>query len=122
MTTNMLFQFHPNLDLQLSSSTNININHVDDAAAAASNSNSIAMAEEERKEAKREVEVAELEYANAMRIRRLAQAELDRASAFKAHALQHFHSTILQITCHACKHHPPLQFGALTAHSHFYMP
>ncbi|KAL2929450.1 Protein SHOOT GRAVITROPISM 5 [Bienertia sinuspersici] len=64
-----------------------------------------AYAEDARKEAKRQVELAEREFANAKRIRQQAQAELDKAEALKQHAMKQISSTLLQITCHACKQH-----------------
>lgn len=69
-----------------------------------------AYAEEARREAKRQVELAEREFANAKRIRQQAQAELDKAQALKEHAMKQISSTLLQITCHACKQ----QFHAST--------
>ncbi|KAL5748706.1 hypothetical protein ACOSQ2_026003 [Xanthoceras sorbifolium] len=60
-------------------------------------------AEEARQAAKRQIELAEQEFANAKRIRQQAQAELDRAQALKMHAIKQINSTILRITCHACK-------------------
>lgn len=62
-----------------------------------------AYAEDARKEAKRQIELAEREFANAKRIRQQAQAELDKAQALKEHAMKQISSTLLQITCHACK-------------------
>lgn len=62
-----------------------------------------AYAEEARQRAKRQVELAEQEFANAKRIRQQAQVELDKAQALREHATKQINSTILQITCHACK-------------------
>ena len=62
-----------------------------------------AYAEEARKQAKRQIEIAEQEFNNAKRIRQQAQAELDKACALKEHAMKQINSTMLQITCHACK-------------------
>ncbi|PON46926.1 TFIIH C1-like domain containing protein [Trema orientale] len=62
-------------------------------------------AEEARQQAKRQIELAEQEFANAKRIRQQAQAELDKAQALKEHAIKQLNSTLLQLTCHACKHH-----------------
>ncbi|XP_028785052.1 zinc finger protein SHOOT GRAVITROPISM 5-like [Neltuma alba] len=62
-----------------------------------------AYAEEARKEAKRQMEAAEQEFANARRIRQQAQAELDKAFALKEQAIKQINSTMLQITCQACK-------------------
>ncbi|KAL2342311.1 hypothetical protein Fmac_003596 [Flemingia macrophylla] len=63
-----------------------------------------AYAEEARNQAKRQMEVAELEFTNAKRIRQQALAELDKAYALKEHAIKQINSTMLQITCLACKH------------------
>ena len=60
-------------------------------------------AEEARQQAKRQIELAEKEFSHAKRIRQQAQAELDKAQALKEHARKQINSTILQITCHACK-------------------
>lgn len=62
-----------------------------------------AFAEDARLQAKRQIEWAEQEFANAKRIRQQAQAELDKAQALREHAMKQINSTILQITCHACK-------------------
>ncbi|KAF8378842.1 hypothetical protein HHK36_030191 [Tetracentron sinense] len=70
-----------------------------------------AYAEEARKQAKQQIELAEQEFANAKRIRQQAQAELDKAHILKEHATKQLNSTILQITCLACKR----QFKATTA-------
>ncbi|XP_061370972.1 zinc finger protein SHOOT GRAVITROPISM 5-like [Gastrolobium bilobum] len=70
-----------------------------------------AFAEEARKQAKKQIELAEQEFTNAKRIRQQAQAELDKAYALKEHAMKQISSTLLQITCHACKQ----QFQARTA-------
>ncbi|OVA08646.1 zinc finger protein [Macleaya cordata] len=72
-----------------------------------------AFAEEARQQAKRQIELAEQEFANAKRIRQQAQAELDKAQILKEHATKQINSTILQITCHACKQ----QFQATIATS-----
>ncbi|KAK6147991.1 hypothetical protein DH2020_018903 [Rehmannia glutinosa] len=63
-----------------------------------------AYAEEARLQAKRQIELAEQEFANAKRIRQQAQAELEKAQALKDHATKKINSTIMQITCHSCKH------------------
>lgn len=62
-----------------------------------------AYAEEARKEAKREIELAEQELANARRIRRQAQVELEKAQALKEEAIRQINFTLSQITCHVCK-------------------
>lgn len=60
-------------------------------------------AEEARQQVKRQIEMAELEFGNAKRIRQQAQAELERAQLLKDQATKKISSTILEITCHACK-------------------
>lgn len=62
-----------------------------------------AYAEEARKEAKREIELVEQELANARRIRRQAQVELEKAQALKEEAIRQINFTLSQITCHVCK-------------------
>ncbi|GMI96379.1 INDETERMINATE(ID)-DOMAIN 15, SHOOT GRAVITROPISM 5, ARABIDOPSIS THALIANA INDETERMINATE(ID)-DOMAIN 15 [Hibiscus trionum] len=62
-----------------------------------------AYAEEARQQAKRQIELAEHEFARAKRIRQQAQAESAKAQALKNHAVKQIKSTILQITCRACK-------------------
>ncbi|KAL4348111.1 hypothetical protein GQ457_17G026830 [Hibiscus cannabinus] len=62
-----------------------------------------AYAEEARQQAKRLIELAEQEFAKAKRLRQQAQVELEKAQALKDHATKQINSTILQITCHACK-------------------
>ncbi|KAI3796268.1 hypothetical protein L1987_38935 [Smallanthus sonchifolius] len=61
-------------------------------------------AEEARQQAKRQVEMAEIEFANAKQIRKQAQAELERAKLLRQQATKKVSSTILEITCHSCKH------------------
>ncbi|XP_015957925.1 zinc finger protein SHOOT GRAVITROPISM 5 [Arachis duranensis] len=62
-----------------------------------------AYAEEARREAKRQIEIAELEFENAKRIRKQAQAELGKAEALRKQAIKKMTSTLMEITCHACK-------------------
>ncbi|KAF8009690.1 hypothetical protein BT93_J0622 [Corymbia citriodora subsp. variegata] len=62
-----------------------------------------AFAEEARQQAKRQVEIAELELANAKKMRLQAQAELERAHVLREQATKKISSTIMQITCPACK-------------------
>ncbi|XP_010066539.2 zinc finger protein SHOOT GRAVITROPISM 5 [Eucalyptus grandis] len=62
-----------------------------------------AFAEEARQQAKRQVEIAELELANAKKMRLQAQAELERAQLLREQATKKISSTIMQITCPACK-------------------
>jgi len=70
-----------------------------------------ASAEETRQHAKRQIEMAELEFANARRIRQQAQAELEKAQVLREQATKKISSTIMQVTCQACK----LQFKLSTA-------
>ncbi|KAJ0638516.1 putative chromatin regulator PHD family [Helianthus annuus] len=60
-------------------------------------------AEEARQQAKRQIETAELEFANAKQIRKQAQAELERAKILREQATKKISATILEITCHSCK-------------------
>ncbi|CAK7326870.1 unnamed protein product [Dovyalis caffra] len=69
-----------------------------------------AYAEEARQQAKRQIEIAELEFANAKRIRQQAQAELEKAQVLREQATKKISSTIMQVTCQACKQ----QFQAST--------
>ncbi|XP_041016226.1 zinc finger protein SHOOT GRAVITROPISM 5-like [Juglans microcarpa x Juglans regia] len=63
-----------------------------------------AYSEETRREAKREIELAELEFTKAKTIRQNAQAELEKAQLLKDQATKKAScSTMLQITCQACK-------------------
>ncbi|MED6223627.1 hypothetical protein PIB30_075864 [Stylosanthes scabra] len=62
-----------------------------------------AYAEEARREAKRQIEIAELEFENAKRIRKQAQTELAKAEALRKQAIKKMTSTLMEITCHACK-------------------
>lgn len=64
-----------------------------------------AYAEEARQQGKRQIEMAEMELANAKRIRQQAQAELEKAQILKEQATKKMSSTMLEITCHACKQH-----------------
>ncbi|KAI6677235.1 hypothetical protein NL676_038031 [Syzygium grande] len=60
-------------------------------------------AEEARQQAKRQVEIAELELANAKKMRLQAQTELERAQVLREQATKKISSTLMQITCPACK-------------------
>lgn len=62
-----------------------------------------AYAEEARREAKRQIEIAELEFENAKRIRKQAQAELSRAEELRKQAIKKIGSTVMEIACHTCK-------------------
>lgn len=62
-----------------------------------------AYAEEARREAKRQIEIAELEFTNAKRIRQNAQDELEKAQLLKDQATKKISSIMLEITCQGCK-------------------
>ncbi|XP_057419643.1 zinc finger protein SHOOT GRAVITROPISM 5-like [Lotus japonicus] len=62
-----------------------------------------AYAEEARREAKRQIEIAEVEFENAKRIRKQAQAELGKAEDLRKQAMKKISSTVMEITCQACK-------------------
>lgn len=62
-----------------------------------------AYAEDARREAKRQIEIAELEFENAKRIRKQAQAELGKAEVLRKQAIKKMSSTVMEITCQACK-------------------
>ncbi|XP_072990385.1 protein indeterminate-domain 14 [Typha latifolia] len=62
-----------------------------------------ATADEARERAKKQVELAEQELANATRIRQQAQIELKNACAVRDRAAKQVEAMLLQITCHACR-------------------
>ncbi|CAD5189030.1 unnamed protein product [Musa acuminata subsp. malaccensis] len=62
-----------------------------------------ALADEARQQARRQLELAEREFENAKRIRQQAQMELNRAHAIRERAVKQINSTLLQITCFACR-------------------
>lgn len=62
-----------------------------------------ARADEGRHQAKRQVELAEEEFAKAKRIRQQAQMELSRAQSLRDHAVRQISSALLEITCFSCK-------------------
>ncbi|KZV30839.1 hypothetical protein F511_36969 [Dorcoceras hygrometricum] len=62
-----------------------------------------AYADEARQEAKRQIQLAEHQFADAKRIRQQAIAELEKAQALKEHATEQVNSIMLQITCNSCK-------------------
>ncbi|XP_010523408.1 PREDICTED: protein SHOOT GRAVITROPISM 5-like [Tarenaya hassleriana] len=63
--------------------------------------------EEVRQEAKRQREMAEIEYTNAKRIRQQAQAELERAKLLKEQATKKISAAITHVTCQSCKRQFP---------------
>ncbi|KAE8719624.1 Protein SHOOT GRAVITROPISM 5 [Hibiscus syriacus] len=67
--------------------------------------------EKARLEAKKLIQMAELEFVSARRIRQQAQGELDKAQVLKNKATKKISATVIQITCQACKH----QFQTSTA-------
>ncbi|XP_019176771.1 PREDICTED: protein SHOOT GRAVITROPISM 5-like [Ipomoea nil] len=60
-------------------------------------------AEETRQDARRQTELAELEFASAKRIRLAAKAELEKAQVLKEQAAEKISAIMLEITCRACK-------------------
>ncbi|KAL4320271.1 hypothetical protein GQ457_18G023700 [Hibiscus cannabinus] len=64
----------------------------------------MAYAEQARQEAKRQMEMSELDFASAKRIRQQSQSELEKAQALKDEATKKISATIMHITCQACKH------------------
>lgn len=72
-----------------------------------------AFADEARRKARRQIEEAEQEFANAKRIRQHVQAELDKAQLFKEQANRRINALLLQMTCLACRQH--LQTSAAAA-------
>ncbi|KAL2343563.1 hypothetical protein Fmac_004848 [Flemingia macrophylla] len=62
-----------------------------------------AYAEEARREAKCQIDIAELEFENAKRIRKQAQAELAKAEELRKQAIKKISSTVMEITCQTCK-------------------
>ncbi|RWV82727.1 hypothetical protein GW17_00055752 [Ensete ventricosum] len=62
-----------------------------------------ALAEEARLQARRQLELAGHEYEKAKGMRQQAQLELDRVHAVREQAVRQINSTLLQITCYACK-------------------
>ncbi|CAH8358900.1 unnamed protein product [Eruca vesicaria subsp. sativa] len=72
--------------------------------------------EEARREAKRQIEIAEFEFAEAKRIRQHAKAELHKAQLYREEASRRISATMMQITCHNCKRH--FQAVAVAASAH----
>ncbi|XP_075522181.1 zinc finger protein SHOOT GRAVITROPISM 5-like isoform X1 [Primulina tabacum] len=68
------------------------------------------LAEEAVRQARQQIELAELEFAKAERIRQQALADLEKARVLKEQFTKKISSTILEITCHACKQ----KFQAIT--------
>ncbi|KAL8100665.1 hypothetical protein AgCh_032791 [Apium graveolens] len=62
-----------------------------------------ALTEEARKQGKRHIELAEMEFGNAKRIRQAAQAELEKARIVKEQSTKKISSLMLEITCNACR-------------------
>ncbi|PPR99400.1 hypothetical protein GOBAR_AA21275 [Gossypium barbadense] len=107
-------QFH-NLELQLLTTSSPSPTEAKKYSTQAGEQIRVAMAEkayaeEARREAKRQMEIAEQEFGKAKRIRLQAQAELEKAHDIKEHAIKQIKSTMLEITCQACKQ----QFQART--------
>ncbi|KAF5795366.1 putative transcription factor C2H2 family [Helianthus annuus] len=62
-----------------------------------------AFAEDARQQAKKQIEIAEMEFENAKRIRQRAQVELERAKVLREQASKKIDFTILEITCYSCR-------------------
>ncbi|KAL7589500.1 zinc finger protein SHOOT GRAVITROPISM 5 [Lactuca sativa] len=77
-----------------------------------------AFAEDARQQAKKQIEMAEMEFENAKRIRQQAQVELERAKILREQATRKISSTMLEITCYSCRQRfeaSSNNFGATTA-------
>ncbi|GMJ13359.1 INDETERMINATE(ID)-DOMAIN 15, SHOOT GRAVITROPISM 5, ARABIDOPSIS THALIANA INDETERMINATE(ID)-DOMAIN 15 [Hibiscus trionum] len=61
-------------------------------------------AEKAKLEAKKLIQMAELEFASAKRLMQQAQDELEKAQVLKDQATKKISTTVIQITCQACKH------------------
>ncbi|KVH88367.1 protein SHOOT GRAVITROPISM 5-like [Cynara cardunculus var. scolymus] len=72
-----------------------------------------AFAEDARNQAKKQIEMAEMEFENAKRIRQQAQVELERAKVLREQATKKISSTMLEITCYSCRQ----RFEAATNHA-----
>lgn len=68
-------------------------------------------ADETRQEARRQTELAELEFASAKRIRQAAKAEMEKAHLLKEQAAEKISAIMLEITCRACKQKLPEDGG-----------
>ncbi|XP_010501603.1 PREDICTED: protein indeterminate-domain 16-like, partial [Camelina sativa] len=62
------------------------------------------MADKMRQEAKRQIEIAETDFEKAKRIRKEAKAELEKAQIVREEAIKRINATMMEITCHSCKH------------------
>ncbi|KAI7756512.1 hypothetical protein M8C21_014501 [Ambrosia artemisiifolia] len=62
-----------------------------------------AFAKDARLQAKKQIEIAEMEFENAKRIRQQAQVELERAKVLREQASKKIDFTILEITCYSCR-------------------
>ncbi|KAI3778732.1 hypothetical protein L2E82_08115 [Cichorium intybus] len=62
-----------------------------------------AFAEDARQQTKKQIEMAEMEFENAKRIRQQAQVELERAKILREQATKKISSTMLEITCYSCR-------------------
>ncbi|CAH8349863.1 unnamed protein product [Eruca vesicaria subsp. sativa] len=60
-------------------------------------------ADEMRQEARRQVEMAEVDFEKAKNIRNEAKAELEKAQVVREEAMKRVNATMLEITCHSCK-------------------
>lgn len=99
---NIIIQ-EPHLKLSIGSSSSPKIGHGENHEVLNLAMAEKAYAEEARRNAKREMEFAEMEFVNAKRIRQQAQGEIERAKKLKEEAIKRISSSILEITCYACK-------------------
>ncbi|KAF8097260.1 hypothetical protein N665_0292s0038 [Sinapis alba] len=60
-------------------------------------------ADEMRQEARRQIEMAEVDFNKAKNVRKEAKAELERAQVIREEAIKRINATMLEITCHSCK-------------------
>ncbi|KAH0916058.1 hypothetical protein HID58_030504 [Brassica napus] len=60
-------------------------------------------AEKMRQEARRQIEMAQVDFEKAKNIRKEAKAELEKAHVVREEAIKRINATMLEITCHSCK-------------------
>ncbi|KAF8098148.1 hypothetical protein N665_0272s0016 [Sinapis alba] len=60
-------------------------------------------ADEMREDARRQIEMAEMDFEKARNIRKEAKAELEKAQFVREEAMKRINATMLEITCRSCK-------------------
>lgn len=60
-------------------------------------------ADEMRQEARKQIEMAEMDFEKAKNIRKEAKAELEKAQFVREEAMKRINATMLEITCRSCK-------------------